>query len=132
MKICKAIKVCRKLVKAALPDAVPDRRGALRAAKSLLERFDDELAARSESTSIRRAAAAIAAAGRVRREAARELEFLAETAAHHLAVRAEGAKKDETSAVAIVRILAWNIRAIATSPRGTAREGTAAPALRLA
>jgi hypothetical protein len=125
MKICKAIKVCRKLVKAALPDAAPDRRGALRAAKALLERFDDELAARSESTSIRQAAAAIAAAGRVRREAARELELLAETAARHLTVRAEGAKKDEASAVAIVRMLAWNIRAVGSHIAGAGREHAA-------
>ena len=117
MKIRKAIKVCRKLVKAALPEAATDRRGALRAAKALLERFDAELDARSESTSIRHAATAIAAAGRVRREASRELEFLAETAARHLTVRAEGPKKDETSAVAIVRMLAWNIRAVHPAPR---------------
>lgn len=109
MKICKAIKVCRKLAKAALPEVAPDRRGALRTAKALLDRFDDELAARSESTSIRQAAAAIAA-GRARREAAQELEFLADVAARHLTARAAGAKKDEASAVAIVRTLAVSIR----------------------
>ena len=111
MKICKAIKLCRKLAKAALPDVAPERRVALRVAKALLDRFDEPLAARSESTSIRQAAVAIAAVARLRREAARELDFLAEAAARHLTVRAEGAKKDETSAVAIVRMLAWNIRA---------------------
>lgn len=109
MKICKAIKVCRRLAKAALPEAAPDRRGALRTAKALLDRFDDELAARSESTSIRQAAVAIAA-GRARREAAQELEFLADVAARYLTARAAGAKQDETSAVAIVRTLAVSIR----------------------
>jgi hypothetical protein len=109
MKICKAIKVCRKLAKTALPEATPAR-GALRAAKVLLDRFDSELAARSESTSIQHAAAAIAA-GRARSSTAQSLEFLAEVAARYLTVRADAAKKDETSAVAIVRMLAWNIRA---------------------
>lgn len=132
MKICKAIKLCRKLAKAALPNVAPERRVALRIAKTLLDRFDDELAARSESTSIRQAAVAIAAVGRVRRDAARELEFLAEAAARHLTVRAEGAKKDEVSAVAIVRMLAWNIRAETATPRITSRKSIAAPALRLA
>jgi hypothetical protein len=110
MKICKAIKVCRKLAKSALPETAP--RGALRTAKALLQRFDDELEARSEATSIRQAALAIAAAGRVRREAAQELEYLAELAAQHLTVRPLNAKKDETSAVAIVRTLATTIRSV--------------------
>jgi hypothetical protein len=114
MKICKAIKVCRKLAKAALPKAAPDRRSALRTAKTLLERFDDELAARSETTSIRQAALAIAAADRARSEAAQELEFLAEVASRHLTVRATSARKDETSAVAIVRTLAMSIRSVGT------------------
>jgi hypothetical protein len=114
MKICKAIKVCRKLAKAALPKAAPDRRDALRTAKALLDRFDDELAARSESTSIQQAAVAIAATGRVRREAAQELEYLADVAAHYLTVRAANAKKDEASAVAIVRTLAMTIRTVGT------------------
>jgi hypothetical protein len=112
MKICKAIKLCRKLAKAASPEAAPTRSGALRVAKTLLDRFDEELAARSESTSIQQAAAAIAAAGRARRDAAQDLEFLAEAAARYLTVRADEAKKDETSAVAIVRMLAWNIRTL--------------------
>ena len=111
MKICKAIKTCRKLAKA-LPDVAPTRSGALRVAKALLERFDDELAARSEMTSIRQAAAAIVSAGRIRRDAAQELEVLADVASRYLTARADGAKKDETSAVAIVRALAWNIRAV--------------------
>jgi hypothetical protein len=114
MKIGKAIKVCRKLAKSALSDAAPDRRDALRTAKALLDKFDDELAARSEATSIREAAIAIALAGRIRREAARELEILAEVATRHLRLRPVGAKKDETSAVAIVRALASNIRAVGT------------------
>jgi hypothetical protein len=116
MKICKAIKTCRKLAKA-LPDVAPTRSGALRVAKALLERFDEELAARSEVTSIRQAAAAIVAAGRIRRDAAQELEVLADVAARYLTVRADGVKKDETSAVAIVRALAWNIRAVRPSRR---------------
>ncbi|HEX2114847.1 MAG TPA: hypothetical protein VHM01_10630, partial [Alphaproteobacteria bacterium] len=99
---------------------------------SVVDKFVRELAARSESTSIRQAAVAIAAVGRVRRDAARELEFLAEAAARHLTVRAEGAKKDEVSAVAIVRMLAWNIRAETATPRITSRKSIAAPALRLA
>ena len=111
MKICKAIKTCRKLAKA-LPDVAPTRSGALRVAKALLERFDDELAARSEMTSIRQAAAVIVSAGRIRRDAAQELEVLADVASRYLTTRADGAKKDETSAVAIVRALAWNIRAV--------------------
>lgn len=110
MKICKAIKVCRKLAKAALPETAP--RGALRTAKALLQRFDDELEVRSEATSIRQAALAIAAAGRVRREAAQELEYLAELAAQYLTIRPANAKKDERSAVAIVRTLAISIRSV--------------------
>jgi hypothetical protein len=116
MKICKAIKLCRKLAKAALPDAAPERRGALRVAKALLDRFDDELAARSESTSIQQAALAIATTGRARREAAQELEVLADAASRYLTVRAVSAKKDETSAVAIVRALAGHIRAMRVHP----------------
>jgi hypothetical protein len=122
MKICKAIKTCRKLAKAALPDIAPTRGGVLRTAKALLDRFDDELAARSEVTSIRQAAAAIVAAGRVRRNAAQELEVLADVAARYLTHRAD-AKKDETSAVAIVRALAWNIRAVRPSRRARAAVG---------
>jgi hypothetical protein len=125
MKICKAIKTCRKLAKAALPDVAPARNGALRVAKTLLDRFDEELAARSEVTSIQQAAAAIAAAGRARRNAAQELEVLADVAARYLTVRADGAKKDETSAVAIVRALAWNIRA-AVRPSRRARAAVGA------
>ena len=106
--------VCRKLAKAALPKAAPDRREALRTAKALLDRFDDELAARSESTSIRQAALAIAAADRARREAAHELELLADVAARYLTVRATNARNDETSAVAIVRTLATSIRIAGT------------------
>ena len=120
MKICKAIKVCRKLAKAALPEAAPTRGGALRAAKALLDRFDEELAARSESTSIQQAAAAIAQ-GRARSSNAQSLELLAEAAAQHLMVRADAAKKDETSAVAIVRMLAWNIRAVRPALRQNRR-----------
>jgi hypothetical protein len=132
MKICKAIKVCRKLAKAALPDAAPGHRGALRTAKALLDRFDEELAARSEATSITQAALAIAAAGRARRESARELEFLAEVAARHLTVRAVGAKKDETSAVAIVRTLASSIRSAATRSADRASHPRAGSSLHLA
>jgi hypothetical protein len=132
MKICKAIKVCRKLAKAALPDSSPDRHGTLRAAKSLLERFNDELAARSESTSIRQAAAAIAAAGRIRRAAGSELDRLAELAAGHLSTRPLEVRKDEESAVAIVRMLAWNIRAVAMGPRAASRKADPAQSLRLA
>jgi hypothetical protein len=123
MKICKAIKVCCKLAKAELPKAAPDRRDALRIAKALLDRFDDELAARSESTSIRQAALAIAAADRVRRQAAQELEFLADIAARYLALRAAGAKKDERSAVAIVRTLATSIRIAGTRAADLAGAG---------
>jgi len=133
MKICKAIKVCRKLAKAALPESAPDHRGALRVAKSLLERFDDELAARSEATSIRHAAAAIAAAGRPRRAAGSELDRLAELAAGYLSTRTGEAKKGEQSAVAIVRMLAWTIRAEVThSVRVSPRKSVGTAALRLA
>ena len=110
MKICKAIKLCRKLAKAALLDGTPERRDALRAAKALLDRFDEELAARSESTSIRQAALAIATNAYARREAAQELELLADFASRYLTIRAAGARKDEASAVAIVRTLATSIR----------------------
>lgn len=132
MKIRKAIKVCRKLAKAALPDIAPARSGALRVAKALLERYDDELAARSEATSLRQAAAAIAAAGRSRRDAAQELEVLADVAARYLTVRADTAKRDETSAVAIVRTLAWNIRSIRPALRQGRRARAVAASLQVA
>jgi hypothetical protein len=112
MKICKAIRVCRKLAKSGLPEATPARRGALRAVKTLLDRFDDELHVRSETTSLRNAAARIAGAGRGRHDAAQQLERVADLATGYLTARDAQAKKDETSAVAIVRALAWNIRAV--------------------
>jgi hypothetical protein len=112
MKICKAIKVCRKLAKSGVPEVAPGQRGALRAVKTLLDRFDDELHVRSETTSLRNAAAMIAGAGRGRRDVAQQLERVADLATGYLTRRDAEAKKDEASAVAIVRALAWNIRAV--------------------
>ena len=132
MKICKAIKLCRKLAKAALPHGAPERRGALRVAKALLDHFDEELAARSESTSIRQAALAIATTGHARREAAQELEILADVASRYLTLRAAGAKKDETSAVAIVRTLATSIRIAGTRAADIAGRSPGRDSLRFA
>lgn len=111
MKICKAIKVCRKLAKSGLPGSVSGHRGAVRAVKQLVEKFDDELQVRSETTSLRHVAVAIAGMGRGRRTAAQQLECVADLATGYLSAREIAAKKDEISAVAIVRALAWNIRA---------------------
>jgi hypothetical protein len=110
MKIRKAIKVCRKLAKAGLSDAAPTQRNALRAVKSLTEKFEAELIVRSETTSLRQAAAAIAGVGRLRRDAAEQLERLA-----------------------IVRALAWNIRAVGARVVNTRpRAASAGKTLRLA
>ncbi len=133
MKIRKAIKVCRKLAKSGLSDAAPTQRGALRAVKSLAEKFEAELVVRSETTSLRQAAAAIAGVGRGRRDAAEQLERLADLATSHLSARDVQVKKDESSAVAIVRALAWNIRAVgAAVARSAPRKSAVARALRLA
>jgi hypothetical protein len=133
MKIRKAIKVCRKLAKSALSDTAPAQRVALRAVKSLTDRFDAELHARSETTSLRQAAAAIASAGRGRSDAACQLECVADLATGYLSARDAQAKRDETSAVAIVRALAWNIRAVGVSTaRSAPRKALATRSLRLA
>jgi hypothetical protein len=133
MKIRKAIKVCRKLAKAGLSDAAPTQRNALRAVKSLTEKFEAELIVRSETTSLRQAAAAIAGVGRLRRDAAEQLERLADLALGSLSARDSQAKKDETSAVAIVRALAWNIRAVGARVVNTRpRAASAGKTLRLA
>ena len=127
MKICKAIKVCRKLAKSGLSDAAPTHRVALRAVKSLSEKFEAELMVRSETTSLRQAAAVIAGVSRGRRDAAEQLERLADLAIGYLSARDAQAKKDESSAIAIVRALAWNIRAvrIRSTSRVTKNPGTA-------
>jgi hypothetical protein len=134
MKICKAIKVCRKLAKSALHDTAPaTQRAALRSVKALSETFDRELRSRSEATSLCRAAAAIADAGRGRRDAAQQLERVADLASSYLSARDTQAKRDETSAVAIVRALAWNIRSADTRVVDVKpRESRVARALRLA
>ena len=127
MKIRKAIKVCRKLAKSGLSDAAPTQRVTLRAVKSLSEKFEAELMVRSETTSLRQAAAVIAGVSRGRRDAAEQLERLADLAIGYLSARDAQAKKDESSAIAIVRALAWNIRAvrIRSTSRVTKNPGTA-------
>jgi hypothetical protein len=133
MKICKAIKVCRKLGKSALSDAGPAQRSALRAVKLLIDKFEAELHTRSETTSLRQAAAAISSAGRGRGDAAQQLERLADLATGYLSARDAQAKKDEASAVAIVRALAWNIRAVGVGvARSAPRKSAMTRALRLA
>lgn len=135
MKICKAIKLCRKLAKSALHDATiaasaATQRGALRSVKTLLEKFDDELRARCETASLRQAAAAMAGTGRGRRDdAAQQLERVADIATGYLGSRAKPAKKDEASAVAIVRALAWQIRS--TQLNGASRRMKAETALQM-
>jgi hypothetical protein len=132
MKIRKAIKVCRKLAQSALSDTAPAHRGALRAVKLLTDRFGDELHARSETSSLRRAAVAIAGAGRGRRDAAQQLERVADLATGYLSARDSQANRDETSAVAIVRALAWNIRAVGVRVADTKVGAAVGKALRLA
>jgi hypothetical protein len=128
VKICKAIKLVRKLAKTALAEATPPRvsdavpphasvsvhlpRQALKLVKALLVKFDDDLSARSETTSLRHVAAAIAGhESAMRLDPAGALEDVARLALSR-GVETECASREEVvSAVTIVRALADDIRA---------------------
>jgi hypothetical protein len=128
VKICKAIKLVRKLAKTALAEAVPPHvsddvkphdsvsghlpRQAIKLVKALLIKFDDDLSVRSETTNLRHAAASIAGhASAMRLDPAGALEDVARLALSR-GVRSERAVREEIiSAVTIVRALADDIRA---------------------
>ena len=127
MKIGKAIKTVRKLAKAAVREsaamsalATPAwsraQNTVLKSVKSLLREFDEDLSARSEQTSLQHVAAAIAH----RRtgtpvDPARALEDAVELAMRGVARQSRAARRDELSAVMIVRALAADIRAVQSS-----------------
>jgi hypothetical protein len=124
MKIGKAIRTVRKLAKSAVREtaamsalATPawsrTQKTALKSVKALLRAFEDDLSARSERTSLQHAAATIA--GRrieAPLEPARALEYVAELAMHCVAQKSGSVRRDEISAVSIVRALAADIRAL--------------------
>jgi hypothetical protein len=128
VKICKAIKLVRKLAKIALreakaphvSDAVPPHasvsghlpRQALKLVKALMIRFDDDFAVRSETTSLRHAAAVIAGHHNVMRlDPAGAFDDVARLALGHVMRLESDQRKDIVSAVMIVRTLADDIRA---------------------
>ncbi len=132
MKIGKAIRTVRKLAKSAVREAgtmsaraTPawshTQKSALKSVKALLHAFDEDLAARSELTSLRQVAAAIACRTiEAPVEPSRALEHAAELAMHRVVQQARSARRDEISAVSIVRALAADIRAFQGSSRAGA------------
>lgn len=133
MKIGKAIRTVRKLAKSSVREAgamsalaTPawsrTQKSALKSVKVLLHAFDEDLAARSELTSLRFVAAAIACrAIETPVDPAHALEQVAELAMRRVVQRDRRASRDEISAVSIVRALAADIRALEAAPLANAK-----------
>jgi hypothetical protein len=128
VKICKAIKLVRKLAKTALRDAKAPRvsdavpphgsvsghlpREAIKLVKALMIRFEDVLTVRSETTSLRHAAAIVAGhQSAMRLDPAGALDDVARLARGHVMQMDSALRQDIVSAVMIVRTLADDIRA---------------------
>lgn len=128
MKICKAIKLVRKLAKTALRVATPPRvsdavpphvsvsarlpREALKLVKALMTKFESDFDVRSETTSLRHVAAIIVGHHNVMRlDPAGALDDVARLALSYVMQIENDARRDIVSAVMIVRTLADDIRA---------------------
>jgi hypothetical protein len=130
VKIRKAIKIVRKLAKAALHEVPPPQarvsahmpRHAVKLVKALLIKFDDDFEARSETTSLRQAATVIAGhPSAMRLDPASALEAVARLALSRVVEIELPARSETVCAVAIVRALAEQIRVAARGRTGRRR-----------